>query len=1423
MRDASTCSVAAPMASGAAGATSVVATEACGAPVVAAGATAAAGAAAGLPTALGPPAAAGSNLGRPSRSAALHARTAIMHQLHRESLPMRKREQEDEAVREFGTGAAGGGVHGEDTAAVAAAGSPAGPKALATANQAAAGPPRGKPPGSGSAAAPAPHKQQQRVAQVGGARAPATASGCPQVKCITCGVMQDQRPRGFFARGTRAYTCPGCCARNRNALGYYGPTGTRSLADAGGRACADCNTEDTPRWYPHYAIRGVYACNACRARYISAASASPAASGSGQTGHVAAGTAPGADAAAPAATGAGAAPSPAPGKAAAAPAAACSAHVDAAIPEAEGEAVGLMVAPKARSGAKTAVAAAGAGQPEEAAGIQKLAAAKAAVAKARARCTGAVGAGVARTQPPLPIEGNAPFLPAPSEGAARLAAPRAPRRQTSRLQQQTAPQPSAAAAGAGASEATAAAEQQPLPQPLPQPPLANAAGSAAAGGAEGSGTATGGTDADVAADKKGLDPNQVKCASCSAAPYARHGKISRGFFTRGTHAYTCHGCCLRNLAKFGFYGPPGTQSFEEAGGRECAGCGTSGSAGAPWRMHPARLGEYACALCRGKVGSRKRKLQAAGAAGAPAAAVCLAAPAAAGGDGGDKRQRQHEAPAGTRGRSPAAAPVPTTALAAPAGLAAKRSAPPQHQQSQPRPRPRRQSTAMAASGAAQRVGSGAASGAAAAGVSEQRPPKKQRLVSGDQLPQPPPPPQQQQQQQQQDRRRPSGGVGSASVQSSGVLQLQPQQAPAVPLQEPVGQRAGLAAAAQTQAAAAAVATANAATDATADDNVASSEAGCGSTWHSGASDAAATVPSGSMTKSSNATGTTTATVVTGVSEWTSPATDAVRCAYCAGRFVRMATGQFGFFEHGTLAYSCHGCCNRNWRSQFGFYGPPGTRSLAEAGGRECAGCGTTAPGTTWKPHKFRLGLYVCKACRCRQDRGTFTEGGDCGGGTGCRGQPPAVAAPRPFAAAGGFARPAQRAQQLLQQQRERVRRERERQRQLQLLTEQQLKEKDDDGDSSELSGDVAGSEDAALEGEQGDEAARSKRQQREQEAAARVQASRALLAASVDACTTAVVALLSADPANARHASNGGSNGRSSDSSSSSSSRLPRPAPPEPQQLAGHVSSWLQAHVCRRPLALLLGPSAEALGLDREQPPPDLTPEEQEAWRGCRASVCGKWLHVARQAMEPVAPVAAASAPCTASKPVAGAAGPATSAGKAREPLPTPVAVLSGSAGAVQRFRAVTLAASSSLASELARWLAVPELPQASPQSAAPFTPAALAPAAGQCTAQRTDVPPRGEQPAPGPAGDGDTAKESVAAGAVEMGDAGSDDGSSSHGQGELRPQSRAGSASGEGGGAEEAGGGSRGADLKAELQPLLLRPVCEALWAGLTEGSAVQ
>ncbi|GIL55937.1 hypothetical protein Vafri_11390, partial [Volvox africanus] len=81
-----------------------------------------------------------------------------------------------------------------------------------------------------------------------------------------CGVVYRDRPgqpNGFFARGSHAYTCNSCCLRNKKETGFYGPPGTRSLEEAGGRACEECAATDTYKWYPHKHTRAAYACSRC--------------------------------------------------------------------------------------------------------------------------------------------------------------------------------------------------------------------------------------------------------------------------------------------------------------------------------------------------------------------------------------------------------------------------------------------------------------------------------------------------------------------------------------------------------------------------------------------------------------------------------------------------------------------------------------------------------------------------------------------------------------------------------------------------------------------------------------------------------------------------------------------------------------------------------------------------------------------------------------------------------------------------------------------------------------------------------------------------------------------------------------------------------------------------------------------------------
>ncbi|GLI70529.1 hypothetical protein VaNZ11_015444 [Volvox africanus] len=81
-----------------------------------------------------------------------------------------------------------------------------------------------------------------------------------------CGVVYRDRPgqpNGFFARDSRTYTCNSCCLRNKKETGFYGPPGTRSLEEAGGRACEACGTTKTKAWRLRKDTRGAYVCSRC--------------------------------------------------------------------------------------------------------------------------------------------------------------------------------------------------------------------------------------------------------------------------------------------------------------------------------------------------------------------------------------------------------------------------------------------------------------------------------------------------------------------------------------------------------------------------------------------------------------------------------------------------------------------------------------------------------------------------------------------------------------------------------------------------------------------------------------------------------------------------------------------------------------------------------------------------------------------------------------------------------------------------------------------------------------------------------------------------------------------------------------------------------------------------------------------------------
>ena len=832
-----------------------------------------------------PPAAAGA-CGRPSRSAAGRARSVIAHQLHQEALPWAKREA-------AGAASSHEGAHSEindDIAAPAARAS--GPKRAAVAVVATN-------PGT-PATAKAPMQPK-----------PLPLPLTPDVRCAACGKSCDARC-GFFARGTGNFTCRGCCIRNLSTHGFYGPPGTRSLEEAGGRECAECGRQDTPRWYPHHTTLGAYECNACNARF------------------------------------------------------------------------------NARKSRPRGVA-----PPLESA--------------ARGMAAGVTAAGSAVRPGPMP--------PAAVNKAAT-------------------------AAPAGKSAAATVASG----------PLTVGAGRKAAAAVK-----VGAVKAAVS--KAGVAKTASRAQQAAGFPVARKR-------------------------------PPGARSLlDEAGGRECGDCGAHSGDGSSWRPHPDQQGVYVCGSCGGKDAARKRKLGGGGEGGsarkAPkrvpglvdtAGAQAAAVPSAACCEGGGtkrQRQRRQEQAAGAGSLSGAEAAASSSAVSPTVTPAAKRPAHSQlvQRQDPAAAAPATSWNAVAAAAAACQTSHSDEATAEAEAVRQgawEAPGSTPRW----ELPQ-----------------------LSQSRQRSQQVCQQPARGP-LPAQSRAPAEQGRAPARATTSVSDAAASAAAA-----------SLAGT-STGLSGRSDAAATAPTATMTKSSNATGiTATASVL---SEWTSPAIDAVRCAFCAGGFVRMETGHFGFFMEGTRAYTCHGCCCINLK-RYGFYGPPGARNMTEAGGRACAGCRTTT-AQTWVPHKFRMGLYLCTACHCRQGRGTPPEDG--------RGTAGAAAGDRATAARGPVL-----VLSPLQQQKRKRRRAREQQ----PTSKEDEKEEEDGGDGAcegavdsefeELveeaaegdveeaaEGDVEEAAEGRLEeavvGDVEEAALSARRQLLEQQTAFRVQASHALLAASVHASAT---------------------------------------------------------------------------------------------------------------------------------------------------------------------------------------------------------------------------------------------------------------------------------------------------------------------------------
>ncbi|KAG2454028.1 hypothetical protein HYH02_001069 [Chlamydomonas schloesseri] len=304
-----------------------------------------------------------------------------------------------------------------------------------------------------------------------------------QVKCAFCSAPYARRgkaPSGFFAHGTRAYTCHGCCQENSRVNGFYGPPGTRNLQHAGGRECAECPADSTPQWHPHPERLGVYCCNACFFRLRRRARLQAARA-----------------------------------------------------PELKLE---------GGSGGKQG------GRDER---VQ--AGTDAAKAGAAAEAHGQV-----KVQPPATATGQ------PGLGATNA---------------------SAAAAGAAL--------------PATDGPAMNEAAAANAAAAPP-------PDADV--DAQAGPSQRFACTTCGNIWVKNGPKARNGFFTRGTGAFTCHSCCYKNSQANGFYGPPGTTSLEDAGGRECADCGKDTAS--YWIPHPSRVGFYCCGACDAKIRRRLRSLAA---------------------------------------------------------------------------------------------------------------------------------------------------------------------------------------------------------------------------------------------------------------------------------------------------------------------------------------------------------------------------------------------------------------------------------------------------------------------------------------------------------------------------------------------------------------------------------------------------------------------------------------------------------------------------------------------------------------------------------------------------------------------------------------------------------------------------------------------
>ncbi|GIL89505.1 hypothetical protein Vretimale_1932 [Volvox reticuliferus] len=412
------------------------------------------------------------------------------------------------------------------------------------------------------------------------------------LRCRSCGSNfneQPGRPSGVFVRGVHAYTCSSCCLSNAKDNGFYGPPGTRSLEEACGRACAECGATEEKEWYVHWTIMGAYACASCFTRWR----------GPGDP---------------------------------------CQRSIDGqaqtqqqsreriqqdndVIERVEEKARQLKEEGKERWMDDEL----GKQQKEEQKDGLQVASGTADLQECNDK---SLQLEVPQGQSVAEMVSASPLSPqhlTPSSPPHSLK-PRAP---VLRQRLLSCPPPRAAAllavariAGHGGSQTAAG----------------KAADGTGNGGGDGCGSGPSGSvkrtrhKSSTAAGSPGGKPSTHRATDDEQAPSGRQqeqhkhgmaeatdadGSVPRcacgivyrdrpgqpnGFFARGSRTYTCYKCCLRNKKATGFYGPPGTRSLEEAGGRACEECGATQAK--IWHPHKITLGVYVCSRCDGHFARR---------------------------------------------------------------------------------------------------------------------------------------------------------------------------------------------------------------------------------------------------------------------------------------------------------------------------------------------------------------------------------------------------------------------------------------------------------------------------------------------------------------------------------------------------------------------------------------------------------------------------------------------------------------------------------------------------------------------------------------------------------------------------------------------------------------------------------------------------